>query len=153
MRTGPTLALAGACATLFGASFLAADVMGKDEKASAPAPLVQKPKVQQVEAPEGRALSLARADGLPALRKPPKPKPKPKPEPTPSPAPAPSTDFADATTAEEPAPAPEPVAPAPVEAPVEPTPTYTPPAPDPVPAPAPTPAPDPPPATEFWGSG
>ena len=58
MRTGPTLALAGACATLFGASFLAADVMGKDEKASAPAPLVQKPKVQQVEAPEGRALSL-----------------------------------------------------------------------------------------------
>ena len=151
MRTGPTLALAGACATLFGASFLAADVMGKDEKASAPAPLVQKPKVQQVEAPEGRALSLARADGLPALRKPPKPKPKP--EPTPSPPPAPSTDFADATTAEEPAPAPEPVAPAPVEAPVEPTPTYTPPAPDPVPAPAPTPAPDPPPATEFWGSG
>ena len=141
MRSGAAIAVAGACATLFGASFLAANVTADDEKAPAPAPVVQKPTAQPAEAPEGRALSLTRASGLPALRRPPKPKP-------PPPAPAPVTEVPDEPTVEES----EPVEPAPVE--VAPTPEpYVAPAPDPVPPPTPAPAPDPPPTTEFWDSG
>lgn len=142
MRSGAAIAVAGACATLFGASFLAANVTADEEKAPTPAPVVQKPKAQPVEAPEGRALSLTRASGLPALRRPPKPKP------PPPPAPAPVTEVPDESTVEET----EPVEPAPVE--VAPTPEpYVAPAPDPVPTPTPAPAPDPPPTTEFWDSG
>jgi hypothetical protein len=141
MRSGAAIAVAGACATLFGASFLAANVTADEEKAPTPAPVVQKPKAQPVEAPEGRALSLTRASGLPALRRPPKPKP-----PPPAPAPVPVTEPDESTVEET---VPEPVEPAPVEV----APEYVPPAPDPPPAPvAPTP-PDPPPTTEFWDSG
>ena len=141
MRSGAAIAVAGACATLFGVSFLAANVTADEEKAPTPAPVVQKPKAQPVEAPEGRALSLTRASGLPALRRPPKPKP-----PPPAPAPVPVTEPDESTVEET---VPEPVEPAPVEV----APEYVPPAPDPPPAPvAPTP-PDPPPTTEFWDSG
>lgn len=141
MRTGAAVAVAGACATLFGASFLAANVTAGEEKASPPDPVVQEPKAQQVEAPEGRALTLTRTSGLPALRRPPKPKP-----PPPAPAPAPEAEVPEESTVEEEAP--EYVEPAPVE------PEYIPPTPDP-PAPVtPTPQPDsPPPTTEFWDSG
>ena len=66
MRSGAAIAVAGACATLFGASFLAANVTADEEKAPTPAPVVQKPKAQPVEAPGGpRALAHARA-GWPA---------------------------------------------------------------------------------------
>jgi DNA polymerase III subunit gamma/tau len=143
MRSGAAIAVAGACATLFGASFLVANVTADEEKASTPDPVVQKPKAEVAEAPEGRALSLTRASGLPALRRPPKPKPKP-----PPPAPAPVTEVPDESTVEETVPA----EPAPAEVPT-PTEPYVPPAPDPVPTPAPAPAPDPPPTTEFWDSG
>ena len=142
MRTGAVIALAGACATLFGAYFLAANVTAEDEKAPVSDPIVRQPKAQPVEAPEGRALSLTRASGLPALRRPPKPKP-----PPPAPAPAPATEVPDESTVEETVP--EPVEPAPVEV----TPEYVPPAADPTPAPVPPPQPDPPPTTEFWDSG
>jgi hypothetical protein len=142
MRNGAAIAVAGACATLFGASFLAANVTADEEKAPAPAPVVQKPKAEVVEAPEGRALSLTRASGLPALRRPPKPKP-----PPPAPAPAPVTEVPDESTVEETAP--EPVEPAPVE--VTPEPDYV--APDAPPPPVVPDPPDPPPTTEFWDSG
>ena len=69
MRIGTALALGGACASLFGASYLAADLTGEEEEpanraapATAPAPAAQ-----------GRALALEQAIGLPDLRKPPKP--------------------------------------------------------------------------------
>ena len=143
MRSGAAIAVAGACATLFGASFLVANVTADEEKAPTPAPVVQKPKAQPAEAPEGRALSLTRASGLPALRRPPKPKPKPKPPP---PAPAPVTEVPDESTVEETVP--EPVEPAPVE--VTPEPVYEPDLPPPPVEPDP---PDPPPTTEFWDSG
>ena len=142
MRTGAVIAVAGTCATLFGASFLAANVTADEEKAPPPAPVVQEPKAQPVEAPEGRALSLTRASGLPALRRPPKPKP-----PPPAPAPAPVTEVPDESTVEE-------TAPEPVEAPpvvVTPEPDYV--APDPPPQPVQPTQPDPPPTTEFWDSG
>ena len=141
MRSGAAIAVAGACATLFGASFLAANVTADEEKAPTPAPVVQKPKAEVAEAPEGRALSLTRASGLPALRRPPKPKP------APAPPPAPPT-LPDESVVEEP----EPVEQAPVEV-APPSDPYIPPAPDPVPTPTPAPAPDPPPTTEFWDSG
>jgi peptidoglycan DL-endopeptidase CwlO len=142
MRTGAVIAVAGACATLFGASFLAANVTADEEKAPTPAAVVQEPKAEVAEAPEGRALSLTRASGLPALRRPPKPKP------PPAPAPAPVAEVPDESAVEETVP----VEPAPVE--VAPTPEpYVAPAPDPVPTPSPPPAPDPPPTTEFWDSG
>jgi hypothetical protein len=144
MRSGAAIALAGGCATLFGASFLAANVTADEEKAPAPAPVVQKPKAEVVEAPEGRALSLTRASGLPALRRPPKPKP----EPPPAPAPAPVTEVPDESTVEETVP--EPVEPAPVEVAPPPEPYV---APDPPPQPVQPTQPDPPPTTEFWDSG
>jgi hypothetical protein len=142
MRNGAAIAVAGACATLFGASFIAANVTADEEKAPAPAPVVQKPKAEVVEAPEGRALSLTRASGLPDLRRPPKPKP-----PPPAPAPAPVTEVPDESTVEETAP--EPVEPAPVEV-APPQPVYEP---DPPPQPVQPTQPDPPPTTEFWDSG
>ena len=143
MRSGAAIAVAGACATLFGASFLAANVTADEEKAPAAAPVVQKPKAEVVEAPEGRALSLTRASGLPGLRRPPKPKP-----PPPAPAPAAVTEVPAESTVEETVP--EPVEPAPVE--VAPTPEpYV--APDPPPQPVQPSPPDPPPTTEFWDSG
>jgi hypothetical protein len=141
MRTRAAIALAGGCATLFGASFLAANVTADEEKAPTPTPVVQKPKAEVAEAPEGRALSLTRASGLPALRRPPKPKP-----PPPAPAPAPVTEVPDESTVEETVP--EPVEPAPVEVP--PQPVYEP---DPPPQPVQPTQPDPPPTTEFWDSG
>jgi hypothetical protein len=140
MRTGPALAVAGACVALFGASFLAATATGEDEKASDPAPQVRQPKAQPVEAPEGRALSLTRASGLPALRQPPKPKP-----PPPAPEPAPVVEVPEEPTVEEPEPE--------YVEPVAPEPEYVPPAPQPAPTPPTPPAPDPPPTTEFWDSG
>ena len=143
MRSGAAIAVAGACATLFGASFLAANVTADEEKAPTPAPVVQKPKAEVAEAPEGRALSLTRASGLPALRRPPKPKPKP-----PPPAPAPVTEVPDESTVEETVP--EPVEPAPVEVAPPPEPYV---APDPPPQPVQPTQPDPPPTTEFWDSG
>ena len=101
MRSGAAIAVAGACATLFGASFLAANVTADEEKAPA-RPGCAKPKCQPVEAPEGHALSLTRASGLPAPRRPPKPNR----APPPAPAPAPVTEVPDESTVEETVPEP-----------------------------------------------
>jgi hypothetical protein len=148
MNLGPALAVGGACAVLFGASYAAADLTGsKDDggggEAKQPAPSTTPAT------PSGKSLALNGAVDLPGLKEPPPPpKPEPKPAPaasSPAPAPAPAA----------PAPAPENVStPAPpVSTPAPPAPTPAPPTPpvsNPTPAP---PAPQPATPTDFYDSG
>jgi hypothetical protein len=113
MNLGPALAVGGACAVLFGASYAAADLTGnKDDGGEAKQPA---PPATPANA-AGKSLALNTPADLPDLKDPPPPpKPEPKPAPAaPSPAPAPA--------AEAPGPAPQVVQapPEPVQAPPEP---------------------------------
>jgi outer membrane biosynthesis protein TonB len=154
MTLGPAIAVGGACAVLFGASFVAADLTGQKDGGGSEAKQPAAPAVPANQS--GKSLALnGEVDDLPGLKKkPPPPKPEPKrepaaasPGPAPSPAPAP-TPATENVSSSPPAPAPAPT-PAPA------------PAPSPAPAPAPRPAPAPPspppsqPATptDFYDSG
>ena len=100
MRGGTALALLGACAALFGASFAAAELTGDDEPERAKPAQPAAPAETPPAPPAGRTLALADAAGLPSLRERPKPQPTPSPaQAAPSPSPAPAS----------PAPEPEPV--------------------------------------------
>lgn len=146
MNAGPVLAVVGACAVLFGASYAAAELTSEDDGVRAQ----PRPAVQPSDTSVGRTLALGGVERLPDLGRPPRPKPKPKPEaapaarivaapaapasPPPTPAPAPSEPPSDS-----PAPDLQPEAPA-----ADPQPQPQAPA-----APAPQPAA---PSTDFYDS-
>jgi outer membrane biosynthesis protein TonB len=149
VNLGPALAVGGACAVLFGASYAAADLTrskddGGGSEAKQPAPSTPPASAA------GKRLALNGAPDLPGLKKPPPP-PKPEPKPAPaasSPAPAPA-----------PAPAPEPQvvsepAPTPVAPPSPPTPVAPPSPPQPVQQTQPAPQQSQPATpTDFYDSG
>jgi hypothetical protein len=147
MNLGPALAVGGACAVLFGASYAAADLTGnKDDGGEAKQPA---PPAAPANA-AGKSLALTSAPDVPGLKEPPPPpKPEPKPAPAapspgPAPAPAPQPQVVSDPSPPPPvvdqAPA-EPVAPVPQQ-PVQPQPTQP-----------SNPAPQPATPTDFYDSG
>jgi hypothetical protein len=157
MNAGPAIALAGACAVLFGASYAGAELTdgGTDADRAQPAAPTPAPT-----GPIGETLALTGADRLPDLRRRPRPKPKPAAAEAPAAPPAqgsaPATQIARAPSSGG-APAPS----TPVEAAPQPDdfdssgdqspdPVQGPSSGTPQPAPAPTPAPSNP--TDFYDS-
>jgi outer membrane biosynthesis protein TonB len=133
-----TLALAGACAVLFGASFAAAALTGDDEPEKAGPAL-------SADTPSGRSLDLGGVARLPDLREQPSPEPA-----VPRAVSAASTHVPELASSSEPEPAappPEPVAPPPEPAASAPEPVA--PAPQPVaPEAEPVASPEPQPVTQ-----
>src|SRR5215216_4961630 len=77
LATSPrrTLAAAGACATLFAASFAIGSATRDDEKRPATRPAQSASITEPAPAARQRAIELGRAVALPPLRKPPRPRP------------------------------------------------------------------------------
>jgi hypothetical protein len=68
MSVGPALALVGACAALFGASFAAAELTGDDQPERARPTPPPAPAEAPPERPAGKTLALSGAASLPGLR-------------------------------------------------------------------------------------
>ena len=141
MNLGPALAVGGACAVLFGASYAAADLTGTKDDGGSEAKQPAPPTTPANAA--GKRLALNGAAELPGLKEPPPP-PKPEPKPSPaasSPAPAPAPAPQPQVVSD---PAPEPVAP---PSPPEPT------QPEPVQETQPAPPAQPATPVDFYDSG